>query len=115
MIVHSMKQLMCCGYLFNLNMCLTMLKSDFFPRRIQGFKNLNEITKQLRFYVSRSFKADYLAKWLKDNEILKEVFTQERHHLQLIQRAGDVIKFLLLESEITPEELQLIWNATTFD
>ena len=92
-----------------------MLKSDFFPRRIQGFKNLNEITKQLRFYVSRSFKADYLAKWLKDNEILKEVFTQERHHLQLIQRAGDVIKFLLLECEITPEELQLIWNATTFD
>ena len=101
--------------LFNLNMCLTMLRSDFFPRRIQGFKNLNEITKQLRFYVSRSFKADYLAKWLKDNEILKEVFSQERHHLQLIQRAGDVIKFLLLESEITPDELKLIWNATTFD
>lgn len=46
---------------------------------------------------------------------MKEVFSQERHHLQLIQRAGDVIKFLLLESEITPDELKLIWNATTFD
>ncbi len=43
------------------------------------------------------------------------MFSQDRHHLQLIQRASDVIKFLLLESQITPEELQLIWNATTFD
>ena len=101
--------------LFNLEMCLTMLRSEFFPRRIQGFKNLNEVTKQLRFYVSRSFKADYLAQWLKKHQVLREVFSPERHHLQLIQRAGDVIKFLLLESELTPDELRLIWDATAFD
>jgi hypothetical protein len=43
------------------------------------------------------------------------MFSKERGHLQMVERAEELLKLLIGQDALTNEDLDLIWTATKLD
>jgi hypothetical protein len=43
------------------------------------------------------------------------MFSKERGHLQMVERAEELLKLLIGQDSLTNEDLDLIWTATKLD
>lgn len=62
----------------------------------------------------RTLSAKDVITKLKQENILETIFG-DNYHIQLIQRALEIIKFYINEKEITEKEIDQIWQATKKD
>ena len=92
---------------FNLNLAIKMLKTSFLGKRTNAIKKISDL---IRMNNNENFSAKLL-KILKENNIIYEIFGPNNHS-QLIRQSKEIIEFLLLENQLSEEELNLIWNAT---
>jgi hypothetical protein len=64
-----------------LDISLKCLKSSFLERRIQGIKELNQIIKNNRMFMNKSFKATFLIEWMHENEVFSILFDTKKTQL----------------------------------
>ena len=62
----------------------------------------------------QAFSSRELINSLKKHQVFNKIFG-ENYHIQLIQRAQELIKFLITEKELGPEEMDVIWACTKKD
>lgn len=77
------------------------LKSGFLERRIQGIKDLNQIIKNNRVFMNKSFTSQFLIEWMMSNGVFSILFDPKKTHLQLVQRCSDIVKLLVQENMFT--------------
>jgi hypothetical protein len=80
--------------LFKLEISLACLKSGVLNRRIQGIKELSNITRSIRFASHKNFKSGDLIAWIKENDVLDLILDPKKTHLQLVQRIADILRLL---------------------
>ena len=61
--------------------------------------------------INTSLKPADLAKWLKQNEIVTEIYGPKGHY-QLIQRTSDILRLMLNEGLVDLIDLENIWAAS---
>ena len=96
---------------FIFDVYILFFKSSFLERRIQGLKGINDYCKNVRHNMSRSIESQELTEWISNNQILGEIFGENKH-VQLIQRSSEIIKFLIHQQLFTKEDLALIWESS---
>ena len=91
-----------------LTLSLKTIKTSIFDRRLQGIKALND-------YIEKNSKnkesCKKLVNLIKKNDILQEIFGAN-YHSQLINKSTEIVKVLLLENELSEEDIKLIWSCT---
>ena len=84
------------------------IKTNIFDRRLQGIKALNE-------YIERNQKnkkdMDIIIDLLKKNDIITEIFGAN-YHSQIIGRSKEIVKLLLIENQLSEDDIKLIWSCT---
>ena len=93
---------------FSLNFAIKMLKTDFLDKRTSAIKSINDIIKKHKY--NNDFKQQ-LIDLIKQNNIIYEIFGPNSH-IQLVRNSKDIIEILLLNDQLSDEELSLIWNGT---
>lgn len=86
------------------------LKSGFLNRRIQGIKELSNVTRSIRMYSHKNFKSSDLVQWIKENKVLDLVLDPKKTHIQLVQRISDILRLLAYEDQLGEEELKMVWT-----
>jgi hypothetical protein len=123
--------LSCDKQLAILDMGLLFLSQDFLGRRVDGVKLIGDVSFTcLRAFqqppsttvVSASQAANYerkllmineaVEKLMKDGVVLRELFTKERTHTQLVQRTEQLLRLLMAKGQLNAEWRQLIWQAS---
>lgn len=51
----------------------------------------------------------------KQKRIFHQIFSRERGHNQLVQRADDLLKLFITQDQLSLEELELVWQAGKMD
>ena len=91
-----------------LTLSMKTIKTSIFDRRLQGIKALND-------YIEKNSKNKESCKKLvgliKKNDIISEIFGAN-YHSQLINKSTEIVKLLLLENELSEEDIKLIWSCT---
>jgi len=93
----------------HLTVAYKCFKSPFLNRRIQGIKAISEVVKQIKANSSRTFTSEWMLKWVRDNKIVEEVFG-ENHHIQIIPRSPEILKWMSAQGVLTTEDLEMIWS-----
>ena len=91
-----------------LALSIKTIKTSFFDRRLNGIKTLND------FIEKNKNNKDILKKiigLIKKNEIISEIFGAN-YHSQIISKSNEIVKLLLLENELSEDDIKLIWNCT---
>jgi len=96
---------------FNLKLSLKLFKTPYLDRRIQGLKGIIDTVKNAKFSQYKPGKSEELAQWIKDNQILEDIFGSSAHY-QLIQRAGELIRNQANENMLSTEIIEEIWKAS---
>jgi len=52
---------------------------------------------------------------LRDGKVLSQIFSKDRGHLQMVERAEELLKLLIGQDSLNDDDLELIWNATKLD
>ena len=52
---------------------------------------------------------------IKNKNVLYQMFSKQRGHLQLVQRTEELLKLLINQNALSDDELELIWSATRID
>ena len=91
-----------------LTLSIKTIKTNIFDRRLQGIKALNE-------YIEKNEKNKEMLKkiieLIKTNNIISEIFGT-KYHSQIIIKSKEIIKLLLLENELSEDDIKLIWDCT---
>ena len=95
---------------FNLNLAIKMLKTSYLDKRTNAIKKIGEIIFNLRRMKDDNFVMKLLES-LKKNKVIYEIFGPN-NHIQLISNSKEIIEFLLINNELSEDELNIIWNAT---
>ena len=91
-----------------LTLAIRTLKTSIFDRRLQGIKALNE------FIEKNENKKENLKKiieLIKNNNIISEIFGAN-YHSQIIIKSNEIVKLLLIENELSEEDIKFIWSCT---
>ena len=99
----------------NLNIALMCLKSNFLERRIHGIKSLAESLKGLKYARGSKVTGTLMLEWIQENKILEIIFDHKNYHVQIIQRSKEILRFLITEDKLSPDQLDLFWKGTSFD
>ena len=91
-----------------LALSLKTIKTSFFDRRLNGIKTLNEFIEKNKNNKGILTKIIDL---IKKNEIISEIFGAN-YHSQLISKSNEIVKLLLIENELSEDDIKLIWNCT---
>lgn len=67
--------------LLKLEISLLSLKSGFMNRRIQGIKDLSNLSRSIKYTTHKSFKSGDLVKWIKDNKVLELILDPKQTHI----------------------------------
>ena len=54
---------------------------------------------------------DKIIELIKKNELIQEIFGAN-YHSQIINKSKEIVKLLLLENQLSQEDIELIWNCT---
>lgn len=117
-----------------LDIGLLFLSQDFLSRRVDGVKLIADVaftslralqqppTASSGQVVSASVAANYerkllmadkvVEKLMKDGIVLRELFTKERTHTQLVQRTEQLLRLLMAKGRLNADWRQLIWQAS---
>ena len=91
-----------------LTFSIKTIKTSIFDRRLQGIKSLND-------YIERNKKNQkdlkIIIDLIKKNDIISEIFGAN-YHSQLIIRSKEIVKLLLIENELSEDDIKLIWSCT---
>ena len=91
-----------------LTLAMKTIKTSIFDRRLQGIKALND-------YIEKNSKNKEscikLVNLIKKNDIIQEIFGAN-YHSQLINKSTEIVKLLMLENELSEEDIKLIWSCT---
>jgi hypothetical protein len=60
-------------------------------------------------------KPNDLIEWMRENQILTQIFDSKFCHIQLVQRSSSIVKLFITEKELKIEELQMVWDASKLD
>ena len=91
-----------------ITLSLKTIKTSIFDRRLQGIKALND------FIEKNEKNKDILKRiivLIKENKIISEIFGAN-YHSQIISRANEIVKLLLVENELENDDIKLIWSCT---
>ena len=91
-----------------LTLSIKTIKTSIFDRRLQGIKALNDYIEKNKNNKEALHKIIDL---IKKNDIIKEIFGAN-YHSQIISRATEVIQLLLVENELSEDDIKLIWSCT---
>jgi hypothetical protein len=113
-----------------LEVALNSLRSSFFDKKLYGLNYISEMVDMVRRGEDSSLESTvmvtggegvyrglgptarwvtraYLVQWIQSNNVLETVFGNAAHP-QLIRRAGDLIRLLARQNELTEQHLDLI-------
>jgi hypothetical protein len=79
-----------------------MLNSNGLEKRIQGIKTITEQIKDARAY-QKERQRHILGRTLVNLNILESVFASGKFHLQIVQRAGDLVKIYAQDELLTEQ------------
>ena len=91
-----------------ITLSLKTIKTSIFDRRLQGIKDLND------FIEKNEKNKDILKRiivLIKENKIISEIFGAN-YHSQIISKANEIVKLLLVENELENNDIKLIWSCT---
>ena len=100
-------------------------------KRIDGAKLISEVCKhanQLCFSATlennhrtaqeraqtEAFVTEVIQK-IKEGAVLNQMFSKDRGHLQMVERAEELLKLLISQDALNEDELEMIWSATKLD
>ncbi len=101
---------------------LSLLRSEVLEHRIQAVRIIAETCKTAKASQMASYNSNLpstndslvLSGLLQVPRVIEEVFGK-RSHIQLIQRSTEILKFFLLNSNITSADLNVIWDCCEHD
>ncbi len=96
---------------------LSLLRSELLERRIQAIRLISDTCKAAK-ETHMIYQANVptvndnavLSSLLHVPQVIGEIFGK-RSHIQLIQRSTEILKFFLLNGNITPKDMQVIWEC----
>jgi ubiquitin carboxyl-terminal hydrolase 34 len=95
---------------FNLEISLKSFQTPYLERKIQGLRGISDAISRARFSKEVSNQSQELVSWVKQQDIISEVFGP-KGHFQLVQRCGEVITLLSNSGDLTREQLEFIWTS----
>lgn len=94
---------------FNLQIALQSFNSEYIKTQLQGLKTIMELLSYIRLdRTADSLQTEHLKEWINSNNIFNKLFKSDKY--QLITKAADFFKFLLSESMITEQHLEVLWS-----
>ena len=101
---------------------LSLLRSEILERRIQAIRLIAETCKSAKAAQMASRTTSLpstndnlvLSGLLQVPKVIEEIFGK-RSHIQLIQRSSEILKFFLMNDNITSSDLNLIWDCCEHD
>lgn len=101
---------------------LKLLKCDLLDKRIQAIRLISETCKSakqsqyslLQGNTVSTVESRVVSKMLLIPEIIEEIFGKNSH-IQLIQRSAEILKFFLLNENLTMKDLEIIWECCLKD
>lgn len=113
-----------------LDIGLLFLAQDFLGRRVDGVKLIGDVSAaclraiqqppstsvvsatQAENYERKLRMADQaVEKLMNEGTALRELFTKERTHTQLVQRTEQLLRLLMTKGQLNAEARQLVWQA----
>ena len=92
----------------SLSLAMKAIKTSIFDKRLQGIKTLNDYINKNKDNKERMKK---IVQLLKKNELINEIFGPN-YHSQIISKSIDIVKILILENELSDDDIKLIWSCT---
>ena len=90
-----------------LNLAIKKIKTDFFDKRLQGIKLLNEYINKNKNNETKLLNICVLLK----NNIIEEIFGPN-FHSQIISKSFEIVKLLIRNRILEEKEVNLIWGCT---
>lgn len=101
---------------------LSLLRSELLERRIQAVRLIAETCKAAKASQAAAWESGLpaandstvLSSLLQVPRVIDEIFGK-KSHIQLIQRSIEILKFVLVYSDITREDINVIWECCIHD
>ena len=94
---------------FSISMALKLFASPFLQLKVGAIKIFSDAMSALRALNTAWLTRESLAKQLVAADVLTQLF---RGHTELMKRAADIVKFLVMNKELTDAHIDLIWDAS---
>ena len=101
------------GYM-RLNISAKFLQLDHLSKHIFAIKHISETCSHARLMYMKGVTPEYMLTYLVDNKILKFIFEKSKHS-ELIKRAPDIMRLLIDESCLTPDDIDCLFKAAERD
>ena len=87
-----------------MRVALMCFNSDFLERKLQGLKQIQKILQDAKYAAGQQqhYSIDQLSAWVDQNHIFEKLYGAQGH-IQLIQRSGDFLKFMINENMLSEE------------
>ena len=95
-------------YEITLSLSLKEIKTSTFNLRLNGIKDLDDFIEKNK---KNKNMREKIIELIKKNDIIQEIFGPN-YHSQIINKSKEIVKLLLLENQLSKEEIELIWNCT---
>ena len=101
-------------------LAITFIRSLFLDKKVRGVKELTDIIEKTNKnymykvndeYNSRYFNEVNLANFLVEEKIFELLLT-DAWHAEVFKRAIPVLKFMVIQTSITGDQIDALWTAT---
>ena len=86
-------------------------KSGVLEKKVQGLKMIVEIVRGIKFQEFKIVGYSRFVEWMEEEGVFEELFGMGSLHLELVQRSGDLLKFMMNEDYLKEQQLKVVWNS----
>ena len=97
----------------NMQVGSSLLNYSNLEKRILGIKIVTDQISNSRYIATN--KSDEVMADLKRLGVFERVFSGKNFHLQIVQRAEDLLQIYAFENELTEEHIDILWEASQTD
>ncbi|XP_067944193.1 ubiquitin carboxyl-terminal hydrolase 9X-like [Watersipora subatra] len=107
--------------IFRLEMILRLLKISSYNGKMNALNEVNKVIMNVSYYYNRPSQssldeeewltADRMASWISENNVLSIVLRDSLHQPQYVEKLEKIVRFMIKEKTLTPDDLDTIWQA----